>query len=273
MELLKKHYEKLLLGLVLIGLAIGAALLPIMISAERESLRAKAEEIINKPVKPLPPVDLSGPGEILKRAEARMALDFSSGNKVFNPFPWAKTPDGKIIEITISNVGPRAVVVTNITPLFTIIKLDSVQMGDSGARYMMGVERQAAASASQRRNKGYIATPSVKNDAFMIREVKGPPEAPDALVLELNDTSELATVTKDQPFKREDGYLADLVYPPEKKTWRNLRVGAGGPGTPPIIINGEEYIVVAISKNEVVLSAKSNNKKTPISYNPVPGSR
>ena len=33
-------------------------------------------------------------------------------------------------------------------------------------------------------------------------------------------------------------------------------------------INGEDYKIVAISQNEVVLSAKLNNKKTSIPYNP-----
>ena len=77
-------------------------------------------------------------------------------------------------------------------------------------------------------------------------------------------------VVKEKPFRRVDGYLADLKYDPEKKNWPNLRVGAGGPGTPRITINGEDYIVVAITKNEVVLSAKSNDKKTPRPFNPGP---
>ena len=37
-----------------------------------------------------------------------------------------------------------------------------------------------------------------------------------------------------------------------------------------ITIEGEAYIVVAISKNEVVFSAKSNNKKTPRPFTPAP---
>ena len=46
MDFLKKHYEKVLLGVVLVGLAVGAALLPWMISKERDLERAKADEII-----------------------------------------------------------------------------------------------------------------------------------------------------------------------------------------------------------------------------------
>ena len=36
MEFLKKHYEKVLLGVVLVGLTVGAASLPLMISGERQ---------------------------------------------------------------------------------------------------------------------------------------------------------------------------------------------------------------------------------------------
>ena len=40
--------------------------------------------------------------------------------------------------------------------------------------------------------------------------------------------------------------------------------------TPAITIAGDPYIVVAISKNEVVFSAKSNNKRTPRPYTTAP---
>ena len=80
------------------------------------------------------------------------------------------------------------------------------------------------------------------------------------VVLELNDTGQRVTVTKDQPFRRVDGYMVDLKYAPENKTWTNRRVGAS------LSFNGEEYNIVAITENEVVLSAKSNQKKWTIKY-------
>jgi tripartite-type tricarboxylate transporter receptor subunit TctC len=100
-----------------------------------------------------------------------------------------------------------------------------------------------------------------KNDVFVLREVKGPPTEPTELVLELNDTSEVIAVSKDKPFRRVDAYMADMKYDPEKITWTQKRVGA------PLRFAGEDYNIVAITQNEVVLSAKSNNKKWPIKYN------
>jgi hypothetical protein len=56
--------------------------------------------------------------------------------------------------------------------------------------------------------------------------------------------------------------MADMKYDPEKKVWRNQRIGST------LSLNGEDYNLVAISTNEVVLSAKSNQKKWTIPYNP-----
>jgi hypothetical protein len=64
-------------------------------------------------------------------------------------------------------------------------------------------------------------------------------------------------------FRRVEGYKADLKYAPEIKTWPGKRVGNS------ISLNGEEYKIVAITKNEVVLSAP-NQKKWPITATATP---
>jgi hypothetical protein len=103
-----------------------------------------------------------------------------------------------------------------------------------------------------------------KNDTFTLRDVKASPgDATNvSVVLELNDTGQRVVVSKDQPFRRIDGYTVDLKYAPENKTWTNRRKGSS------ILFNGEEYNIVAITENEVVLSAKSNQKKWTIKYSP-----
>lgn len=268
MDFLKKHYEKVLLGIVLVGLAVGTAFLPIMIATERTALRNKSYEGLVKPVKRLEPPNLIREEAVFKRAENPINLDLASTNKLFNSFPWLKRPDGTIIKAEEGNIGPKAVVVTRISPLYTIISLDSIgPESDEGRRYVIGVQREAAKNPSQRRKRQSYAVLNEKNDAFIIREVKGPPEEPTALILELPDTGEKVSVSKDHPYKREDGYLADLKYEPERRVWTNRREGSQ------ISLGGEDYIIVAITKNEVVLSAKSNNKKTAISYNSAPDSK
>jgi hypothetical protein len=83
-------------------------------------------------------------------------------------------------------------------------------------------------------------------------------------VLELVDDGELITVSKDKPFQRVDGYAVDLRYPLENRPpWVARRVGDA------LTFGGENYIIVAITKTEVVVLAKSNQKKTPV---PIPQS-
>ncbi len=264
MDFLKKHYEKLVLGLVLVGLVVAAAFLPFKISGDRQALEDKRNLLTRPKVQPLTNLDLAIPENALKRISGRVEANFGAPNKVFNPMPWQKAADGQLIPAT--SVGPAAATATNITPLYLKISLDSVMVADAGPRYVIGVQKEAAATASQRSKKQAYASLNSKNDTFTVLEVKGPPEDPKELVLELNDTGERAVISKEKPFRRVDGYIADLRYDPEKKSWNARRVGA------PLSFAGEDYNIVAINQNEVVLSAKSNQKKWTIKQNSNAGS-
>jgi hypothetical protein len=259
-DLLKKHYEKILLGGVLLVLAVSAGLLPVMISGERDDLRAKADEIIRIPPKALPPLNLSTQEVTLRRLEAGLRLDLTASNKVFNPVLWQKMPDGRLLKVqTGDEVGPRALVVTRQTPLFFSVTFDSVSTNDAGlARYVIGVEREAAPEVARRRKKQYFVNVGNKNDAFQLRAVKGTADGGTELVLDLADTGETVSVFKEKPFKREDGYTVDLKYDPENKKWTNQRVGGA------LSFASENYIIVAITKTELVVLAKANQKKTPV---------
>lgn len=271
MDFLKKNYEKVLLGVVLLGLVVGAVFLILMIPAERAALESKSAEIINRPAKPLADLDLGKTKSFIERVAFGNCLDLATTNKVFNSMQWQRKSDGTLLKIALGNeVGPEAVVVTRIAPLYTTITYHSALISGADVRYDIAVEKEAAAKSNLRLPKHTYASLNSKTDTFVIREVKGPADNPTELVIELTDTAELVSIAKDKPFKRVDGYLADFKYPPDNKTWSNQRVGSGGLGTTAINIAGESYIVVAINKNEVVLSAKSNNKKTPRPYVPAP---
>ncbi len=264
MDFLKKHYEKLILGLVLVGLAGAAGYLPIKVNADRQAAEQERTTLTQPKVKELTNLDLSLPDSALKRVAAATALDFSSPNKVFNPMPWQKAADGQIIPGT--KVGPSAAVVTNLNALYLRLTLDSVSVTDGGCRYVIGVQKEAAANAAQRAKKQTYASLNTKSDVFTLVEVKGKAEDPTQVVLELNDTGERVSISKEKGFSRADGYTADLRYEPEKKVWTGKRVGAA------VSFNGEEYNIVAINQNEIVLSAKSNQKKWTIKANPNAGS-
>ena len=259
MELIKKHYEKVLLGLVLLGLAVAAALLPLKIASEKQDLeeQRKAKTMIN--VKPLPPLDQTRYQGALQRLQAAFTLNFSGGHNLFNPVPWQKATDGRLIPIrTGKEVGPDAVVVTQITPLYLVLTLDSV----TGTGFLVGSENEAAPTPEKRRKKQSYATLNNKSELFTLREVKGPAATPTELILELNDTGKRVSVKPESPYKRVEGYAADLKYDPEKKNFPNRRLASV------LAFAGEEYNVVAITESDVVLSAKSTGKKTTIKFNP-----
>ena len=258
MDFLKKHYEKIILGIVLMGLLVAVGFIPVKIGSERQELEAKRERLIPHSVKPLSNLDLTMSEAALKRVSTQIVLDLGSVHRLFNAMPWQRGANGQLIKYDDSHIGPKAVTITKLTPLYLLISLDQVNTSDTGARYVIGVEKQAATMPSQRNKKGYYCKLNDKNEVFTLRKVDGPADNPTKLTLELNDTGEAVAITKEQPFKRIDGHMADLKYGPENKTWANKRIGAA------LSFNNEEYNIVAISENEVVLSAKSNQKKWPI---------
>lgn len=261
MDFLKKNYEKVLLGVVLLGLAIAVASLPFKIASDKQTLDAKQRELINPRVKPLTNLDLTLPEVTLKRVSGPAAVDFSPPNKLFNPLPWQQRADGTLIPGT--KTGPIAAVVTNITPLHLRLTLDNVTVSDSGAKYVIGVQKEAAPLAKDRNKKQYYCTLNSKNDMFALVAANARAEDPTNAVVQvqLNDSGERVSISAGKPFQRVDGFMADVVYAPERKSWTNRRIGAV------LIFNGEEYKIVAINENEVVLLAK-NEKKWTIKYNP-----
>jgi hypothetical protein len=267
MDFLKKHYEKVILGLVLLGLAVAIAFLPIKISSERQKLEDLRNSLTHRKVNPLTNLDLTVPEAALKRVAIPAVVDFSTTNKLFNPVPWQKAADGHLIKLEERNIGPKAVQIVKITPLYLILTFDSVMLAADGSpKYVIGVQKEAAVNASQRSKKQSYCKLGDKTDTFTLAEVKGKPEEPSQVILILNDTGDRVTITKEKPFRRVDGYMTDLKYAPENKTWAARRNGA------PLSFNNEEYNIVAITQNEVVLSAKSNQKKWTVTSNATPSS-
>jgi hypothetical protein len=262
MDFLKKHYEKVLLGVVLLGLAVAVVFLLLKIPSEKQKLEDMRSQLLQPKVKPLPNLDLALPDDMLKRMATPAKIDFSAPHKLFNPMPWQKAVDGRLLRADTTNVGPNAVTITKLTPLYLKLTLDSITVLDTSTRYVIGIEKEAAPNPRERNKTQKYCSLNTKNETFTLRAVKAAPDDPTnvTVVLELNDTRQRVEVAKDQPFRRIDGYMVDLKYAPENKTWTARRVGAA------LNLNGEDYNIVAITENEVVLSAKSNQKKWTVKY-------
>jgi hypothetical protein len=265
MDFLKKHYEKILFGVVLLALIAAAGVLPFLVSSERKDLEDKRTQLTAAKVPALTNLSMAVAGAALDRMAQPTPVVLGDPNKLFNPLLWLKSPEGKLVPG--KSMGPNQIVITNLNPLYLVISNESVMVYDSGCKYVLSVQRQAAVDVNKRGKRSYYCTtnaPGNKNDAFTLIEIKGKAEEPSEIVIEMADTNERAALSKEKPFKRVDGYTADLRYDPEKRVWPRCRVGSG------LTFNGEEYTIVSITQSEVVLSAKSNQKKWTIKYNPAP---
>ena len=271
MDFVKKHYEKILLSVVLLGLVGALVFLPFLIISDQDQMRRMKDTIIHVPVAPLPALDLTRETNISARLQSPFKLDFSTTNKLFNPVPWQRAVDGKPIKIKTGNeIGPKAAVITKITPLCLILTLDSIETNEFGARYVISMERQAASLPGQRGKRQHYASVGEKNETFTITGTTtgttniAPDNPAQSLILQLTDTGERATLSKDKPFRRTDAYSADLKYDPERKTWQGQRIGMD------LKFAGDDNIIVAISQDTVILLARSNQKKTTLIYSPGP---
>jgi hypothetical protein len=262
MDFFKKHYEKILLGLVLAGLVGALVFMPFYISSDNQAMTDLTASILTKPVTELPPLDLSGSGAVTARLRADYNLDLETTNLLFNPMEWQKTADGTLVRAS-SQVGAQMVIVTNVAPLYLIITLDSVTTNELGARYAIGVERQAEKIPAKRHHiQRYVSKGDKPNDTFELLDVKGAPENPDELVLKMADTGETVSISHDKAYRRVDGYTADFRYDLEKKSFHNRRVGDR------VSFNGTDFIVDDIDQNQVILQDQSNLKKTTRPFTP-----
>lgn len=256
MEFLKKHYEKVILSVVLIGLAGAVVFMMMRIEQEKKDLEEKRGKITERE-NPYVPLNTAILDNALARARKPTAIVLSGPHNTFNPVTWQLRPDGTRIKVvTGTEVGPAAAVVTDISPLCFILSLESV----SGSSYSVGITREAATNKADRiMRKRYVSTMSPKTEFFTLKEVKGPPDNPTELVCELTETKEVVSIAKDKPYKRVDGYTMDLRYDVEARTFSKIRSGET------IAFAGDEYLV-EITADAVILSSKSSTKRTTLKY-------
>jgi hypothetical protein len=267
MSFIKKNYEKVLLGAVLLGLVGFLLFGQVIVGSEKQALEDLINSIIRTSPKPLPALDMSREESVLNRVQSLYQLDFETTNRLFNTMPWEREPNGRIIKISNgTEVGPHALKVANIRPLNFILRFDSFEPASQQgpARYQVSIEHDGAMNPLERRAKKHFLSPGEKEqgkEPLLLLSVGGSASSP-VLSVEILETGEKVTVTMDKPFQEVESYEADLTYPPENKNWKNQRVGAA------LKFNNNDYNIVVIDQNEVVISAESNQKRTILSYQP-----
>jgi flagellar basal body-associated protein FliL len=264
MQFLKKNYEKIILGVVVLAALGLVASLPFLVSSEKQKL-ADQEQIVIKPnLTPLQPLDMTKEDEFIQRAHDSIAINLDAPHKIFNPVRWQLknnapywNPAGREID---------KLEVTKISPLYEIYSLTSVSASEGlPTHYGIGITHQAAARVNERNNPKttYVAMNQTTNN-FTIVAAEGTDVESASVTLELSDTGKRVTITKAKPYERPEGYMADLVYRPDNKPFPNRRKT----DTSPICFANECYKIVDITEREVVLLQLSNQKTWTKEYNP-----
>ncbi len=258
MEFLKNHYEKVLLSLILLGLAVAAALLP---------MKVDTTPINPPPAKGKAPKlqDLKSDELALQRSKNASNTVLSGSHNLFNPVLWIRKPNGTLMKNESGrSLGPQALIITNITPLYFVLAYDGVTGQADKLRYKLTLTREADTNSALRRAMPVFAVAGDKKEQFTLREVKGEPENPTELVLEVTNVKEPVTLGKDQPYKRVDGYIADFRYDPEDKNFFRKRENDR------LAFAGETHNIVAIAKDGAVLFTPSSGIRTTIKYHGAP---
>jgi hypothetical protein len=261
--LLKRHYEKAILALALLGLIASVFYLNKMKATENEKIETYNRSIGRRKPKPVPSVDVSALQAALANSTNPPSHTFVPPHNLLNPVKWQRRSDGSLLKVeTGKEIGPNALTIARIAPLNLLITLEGV----AGNGFNMGVTQEGATNVYLRRKYvSYVSTNSATDrihstKVFTLREVNRNAEPPEA-VIELADGTRV-TVSTNKPFMRIMGYKADLKYSPEpNRNFNDRRVGD------PLTLAGEDYNIVAITPNEVVVSARSNDRRTTIRNN------
>lgn len=259
MQFLKKHYEKIILCIVLLGLAVAAVILSIRVSNVKRSIKRSNKTIDSYPQVPLNPVDMTVFQASLALQQTPPTLDMTNRHQIFNPVRWYKKQDGTLIKVeTGTELGVGALQCTMIKPLKRIISLENVMGTADRARYAVGIVKQGSTNRYEQSRKIQYGSLQEKNKYYLLKEVRGEPLNPTALVLVwLDDESnDEIVISKDKPNEKVTDYLVDLSYPPDNLEFKGKRLNDV------VTIAGENYIIIAITENQVVMSAERNQKRT-----------
>jgi cell division protein FtsL len=262
MDFLRKHWEKILLSVVLLASALAVVWQLHHNEQERLFIEEQRQKIMANP-KPYQPLNLAREQAALALQNQYTPIVLHKQHNTFNPVLWQAKADNSVwIKVkTGKEVGPDALVVTAIRPLCTVVSLERVSGQGSSYSYLIGYTREAETNKTLAQKITFYVSPSSKKSRFFsLVEVKGDISNPDELILELDDTKETASVSKDKPFKRVETYVADMKYDIESLTFTGVRKGET------ISFGGMDYIVVDIDAGQVVLLEKVSGKRIAIKY-------
>jgi len=255
LQFLKKHYDKIILCVVLLSLAAAAIWMGSIIRALQEEVSQAATEPSHKG-KQVAPLDLSNDLKILNEITNPPPVVLSGEHNLFNPVTWRKKPTGEWLKIL--KTGPDALSVVNITPLYTVISYERPS-GTAGA-YVFGVQQNSGKKSVEFPKKDE----KTKSGLYIIRNIKGNADDPTDIQLEILETQEMVWISKGNPYKRVDGYMGEMKYDPELRNLVKLHVNDT------FTLDGEKYKIVEITKDVVRVQSVKSTKVTTITWKRTP---
>jgi hypothetical protein len=270
LDILKKHYEKFILSIVLLGLAGAVGYLPFKIATDRQELRDQFELIKNRPVKELPPLDTTVLDKALAETKEPFDINLAAPpHNTVNPVEWHRSgPSGPLKRSSEHPIGVSLVEIGKVTPLNIIVTW--VDTREDGTGFTLQLQDQTPV---RKINKSGILEVGKKLGPFTLKEARTNASGAQELVCEFTDTQESFTLQSGIPYSKVAGYMIDFKYEPkddpEKVNQRDQRVGASFR-----FAGGEQTISainpVAPGQYEVVFSTKSTGQKTKLKYSAVP---
>jgi len=253
MQFLKKHYEKIILCVVLLGLAAAAVWMGARITQVQEEVNQPVPAPSSR-VRPLLPLDLTDDQLALAEVTNPPAVVLSGEHNLFNPVTWRRI-NGELRKFV--KTGPDALSITKIEPLYTVIAYD--HPSGNGGVYVMSVQVHSAKKPFEYAVKGE----KPKSGLYIVRGIKGALDDPTDLQLEIQDTQQMVWISKANPYKQVDGYIVDMKYDPESLSLNKKRVNDT------VTLDNEQYKIVEITNNLITVQS-DNTKKTTIKWNESP---
>lgn len=260
MEFIKKHYEKLVLGVVLLSVAGLAIFLVFAVSQIRSDLESALQQFAGAKQKPLVSENLETNLTALKRVTGRVPVVLAAPDHyTFNPITWARASGGRLEPTRPRpDTGAAGLTYTAAHDLVLEIAFEQVAGTPEALRYQFSVRRDYEKTANARRAmvESVAVGSENKDQLFRLLDVQGPKEAPTNFVCELIATRETFNLSKGRNFRRTQGYSADLRYEADRRDFPQKRVGDS------ITLSGAVYKIVAIEKDELVVSAPNSVRTT-----------
>jgi len=252
MDFIKKHYEKLVLSVVLLAVAVAAFLLVVEVGNVKQTLADQLQQRVTTKGTPLKPVDLSTNQAVVNRLSQRVQFTLDGDHNTFNPGTWEKTGEG--FRRKPGKAGLAGLSITKVTPLNLVVSYKGVAGIADNPRYQIGIAKEYEKLPRQRQPVITSLVAGAKDRMIQLVEVRGPKEDPTELVCELIDSRERFVISRDKDFRKAFGYSADLRS--EGRDFPARRVDDS------LVLAGVTYKIVAIGKDELVVSAPNQVRTT-----------